>query len=111
MKQILAAALVALNLVAAGAIAQDRSTQTETKPYTWSIGGFPFYGALVTPNDSTDLPEPGYLRVDADGQVTAACVGNGTSLTLNLTAGEFFPCQVSRVFDTGTDAITIHVFY
>lgn len=97
--------------LAGSAFAQDRSTQTEEKPYTWSLGGFPFSGALVTPNDSADLPESGYIRVDAAGQVTAVCRGNGEQLTLNLLAGDFFPCQVSRVLDTGTDAIAIHVFF
>lgn len=83
----------------------------------FSITGYPYYGALVSPNDSADLSRAGFVRADSAGQVTAECYGNGDAggdgdeITLNLAAGEFFPCMVVRVFDTNTDSITLHVFY
>lgn len=81
---------------------------------TWTYTQFPIYGVAVTPADDTPLAFPMAIRVDADGQVTARCYGGGitgTAIVLNLVAGEFFPCQVISVEDTGTDAITIHGFY
>ena len=77
----------------------------------YNITAFPLFGAVVTPHDTNPLATPGMIRADAAGAVTATCAGNGATLTLNLAAGEFFPCIVSHVLDTGTDAITIHVFY
>lgn len=81
--------------------------------FAWQITNFPLYGGVVAQSDTVNLSRPTAIRVDADGAVTAACVGNGgdDEITLNLVAGEFFPCQVIRVYDTGTDAITIHGFY
>lgn len=77
------------------------------------ITRFPNYGAVVTPNDTTDLPNPGYIRADEEGQVKVVPVGMlpADAITLNLAAGAFCPCKVSRVYDTDTDDITLHVFY
>jgi hypothetical protein len=72
------------------------------------------YGVVVTPTDATALTRPMAIRVNADGAVSATCAGDGvsgTALTLTLVAGEFFPCQVIEVNNTGTDEITIHGFY
>jgi hypothetical protein len=103
--------LLCVSILALAVNAQQTANQL-TPVEKFSITGYPYYGAAVTPNDSTDLTNPGYVRADADGAVTANCFGPpAASITLNLTAGEFFPCLVSRVFDTGTDAITLHVFY
>jgi len=101
--------LLALTL----AVSAQQSANQLTAVDKFSIGGFPYYGATVTPNDSADLATPGFVRPDTAGAVTAACFGNGAGnqITLNLAAGETFPCLVSRVYDTGTDSITLHVFY
>lgn len=89
----------------------DRSAVRIQAVDQYSISSYPLFGAAVTPNDSADLDEPGFIRADAAGQVTAICYGNSTSIVLNLAAGEFVPCLVRRVYDTGTDAIVLHVFY
>lgn len=81
---------------------------------TWSFTNFGLYGAVVTPADGTALDPPRTIRADAAGTVTATCAGNGlagTAITLELVAGEFFPCQVVELQATGTDANTFHGFY
>lgn len=95
------------------AVAGYVGAQSTTTQYAWQVTNFPLYGVAVTPSDDTDLDYAMAIRADADGAVTAACVGSGAAneITLNLVAGEFFPCQVIRVYDSGTDAITIHGFY
>ena len=77
----------------------------------FSITGFPLYGVVVTPDDNQDLSMPGYIRVDTAGVITAQPYGGGDTIVCNLVAGEFFPCMVTRVYDTGTDDIVIHCFY
>ena len=79
----------------------------------YTITGFPLKGAVVTPSDTDPLDFPGTVRVNADGQITVVPAGNAVAdtITLDLLAGEFVPCLVSHVMDTGTDAIVIHVFY
>ncbi len=99
--------------VAGFALAQSAVNSGTTLP-TWTYTNFPLYGTAVTPTDGAALSQPMSIRADANGAVSATCAGDGvsgTSLTLNLVAGEFFPCQVIEVNDTGTDAITIHGFY
>ena len=76
-----------------------------------SITGYPIHGEIVTPDDDADLPRPGYVRADAEGAVTVIPYGSTASISLTLVAGEFVPCLVKRVLDSGTDAITLHVFY
>lgn len=109
--RILALGVATLALVS---IAGAQSVQRQGVVDRWAITNFPLFGVAVTPTDSTALAFPMAIRADADGTVTATCVGDGlsgTAVTLNLVAGEFFPCQVIEVQDTGTDAITIHGFY
>jgi hypothetical protein len=101
------AAGLSIAAVAWGQSAINNGTQVNT----WTFTNFPIFGDEVTPHDTNFLARPTAIRVDADGEVTAACAGNQVSIALNLIAGEFFPCQVIRVYDTGTDAITIHGFY
>lgn len=108
MRRVLIAALLMGVAVFASA---DRSAVRLQPVDQYAITSFPLYGSAVTPNDSADLAEPGFIRPDADGAVTATCFGSTSSITLNMVAGEYFPCLVKRVYDTGTDAITIHVFY
>lgn len=99
-------------LVATVALSQSTTSPPAPNP-NYTITSFPLFGALVTPSDTVPLTTPGQIRADADGAVTAVCVGNvlADDITLALVAGEFFPCVVSYVLDTGTDAITLHVFY
>lgn len=104
-------AVILLALLVAGASAQSAKTIAPNDHYT--ITAFPLFGALVTPSDTVALSVPGAVRADADGAVTVVCVGNpiASPITLTMVAGEFVPCLVSYVFDTGTDGITLHVFY
>jgi len=106
-------ATVAALLVGGSLFAQSANNIGAVVP-TWTYTQFPLFGVVVTPTDATALARPMSIRVNADGAVNATCVGqgvSGTALTLTLVAGEFFPCQVIEVNDTGTDAITIHGFY
>lgn len=76
-----------------------------------AITGYPLNGVAVTPDDDNDLATPGYLRADVAGQVKCMPQIGSTAIIVNLAAGEFFPCMVRRVYDTGTDAITLHLFF
>ncbi len=105
----LTAAIICM-MVSSLAVA-DRSALRIEPNDEYTITSFPLYGAAVTPSDSADLSEPGFIRADAAGAVTLLCYGSTTSIALNLAAGEYAPCLVKRVYDTGTDAITIHVFF
>lgn len=101
-----------LALVTSTVLAEG-STQIIAPNPNYTITSFPLYGAAVTPSDTVPLATPGAVRADAAGAVTVVCTGNDLDeeIVLNLVAGEFVPCLVSYVLDTGTDAITLHVFY
>lgn len=105
------AAIALCGLLVAGYLWAQSATNTGQQVTSWTFTNFPLYGVEVTPADATALARPMAIRADADGAVTATCQGSSTAITLNLVAGEFFPCQVRIVADTGTDAITIHGFY
>ncbi|MEM8682882.1 MAG: hypothetical protein AAGF72_05580 [Pseudomonadota bacterium] len=107
------AVIIALITMFSVALAQERSVEVIQPTHQWTFTGLPMYGELVTPNDAEDLPNPGYVRANEAGNVTAACHGNGAGnqISVVLAAGEFFPCLVARVYGTGTSAITMHVFY
>lgn len=78
----------------------------------FAITGLPIHGVLVTPDDANDLDTSGYLRADTAGAVVAVPhEGDDTTITINLVAGEFFPCMVKRVHSTGTTATPLHLFY
>ncbi len=79
----------------------------------FAITGLPTHGELVTPDDATDLAKHGYLRADGAGTVRAvpAQSDDGSVINITLAAGEFFPCMVRRVHDTGTTATPLHLFY
>jgi len=63
--------------------------------------------AVVTPNDSTDLETSSRsLLLSAAGTVTVDMVDVGTNIPLPLQAG-WNPVRVSRVYETGTDSLTI----
>lgn len=104
--------LVAVALLVAGyAYAQGRSTRNIGQVGEFSITNFPIQGAVATQSDSVNFTAPSAIRADADGTVTVTCWASGNSITLELVAGEFVPCQVIRLWDTGTDAITLHRFW
>lgn len=94
-------------------LAQSSSENPGESVESYSVTNYPLYGTLAAQSDSADFNTPRALRADAAGQVTVSC-WRGTvanSIELNLAAGEFVPCQVRRLWDTGTDAIAIHMFY
>lgn len=104
-------ALVCLILLSAVAFSQSTSRIGPVDDFT--ITSYPLYGAVAVQHDTNPLAHPGMIRANSAGAVTAACYGQPVTdaITLNLVAGEFFPCVVMYLKDTGTDAITIHVFY
>ncbi len=83
----------------------------ETGDTHFSITGFPIHGELITPHDSNDLKTAGYIRADAAGTIKAMPYVGGNAITLNLVAGEFFPCMVKRVYATDTSATPLHLFF
>lgn len=91
----------------------DRSAAQIRSVDQYSITSFPFYGALVVPDDDTDFAQPGFVRADSPGAVVFLPYSNpdGQTLTVNLVAGEYIPCLVRRVLATGTDAAVLHRFY
>lgn len=102
--------LAAISLTVLG---QSSSQNPGAQATEFTITNYPLYGTLAAQSDTANFNSPRALRADAAGAVTISC-WNGTvanSITLNLVAGEFVPCQVRRLWNTGTDAITIHMFY
>lgn len=77
------------------------------------VSGYPAHAAVVTPHDTNDLDQPGYVRANDAGDIAAIPYGspNNAVVTITLAAGEFYPCLVKRVRNTGTTVTTIHVFY
>ena len=72
-----------------------------------SLDGPAKNAAAVTPNDSTDLTTAARaLLLSAAGTVTVDMVGTGSNIALPLQAG-INPVRVTRVYDTGTDSLTI----
>jgi hypothetical protein len=69
--------------------------------------------AVVTPSDTTDLPNPAIrLWVGGAGNVTLDTVGGSTSvLFAALPAGTLLSVQVKRVRATGTSATNIVALY
>ena len=63
--------------------------------------------SIVTPDDTTDLPEAcRALNVAGSGTVALTTVG-GTTATVYVTAGIAFPVRARRVLATGTTATDI----
>lgn len=91
----------------------DRSARSLGQAGSYTITAYPYYMKAVTPSDTVDMPQPGFVRADAAGAVTFIPQGNADNetITQNLVAGEIIKCMVRRVLDTGTDAITLHVSY
>lgn len=79
----------------------------------YAITNFPLYGSLAAKSDSVNFPTPRALRANAAGDLVVSCWSGsvGNSITITLAAGEFVPCQARRLWSTGSDAITVHMFY
>jgi len=65
---------------------------------------------LVTPSDSTDLPTPGALRIDADGALKVTFIDDTTPVEMLVIAGERIEGIVKRVHATGTSVSRLHCF-
>jgi hypothetical protein len=64
-------------------------------------------GAVVVPDDAADLAiVPRVLILDEAGTVTMDLVGGARNVAVPLQAG-FNPIRPSRIYATGTDAVTI----
>jgi hypothetical protein len=79
----------------------------------FNFPSFPLRMVLITPSDTTDFSEFGTVRADEAGAVTflPAHPADSVAVTVNLAAGEYIPCLVRRVLDTGTDPIALHLSY
>ena len=66
-------------------------------------------GFAVTPNDSTDLPQPARsLWVGGAGNVVRQCRRGGENLTfVGVPAGSVLPIAATRVLATSTTATSI----
>lgn len=67
--------------------------------------------ATVTPNDSTDLPNPGLVRAGTGGDLRVMDVNGNTVTISNLADGEFTGVIVKRVYSTSTTATDLTVYY
>jgi hypothetical protein len=70
-------------------------------------------GAVVTPNDSTDLPYTSKLYIGGTGnlRVTLRDQADGDSVTLSAVPVGFLPLLVKRVWATSTTATNIVALY
>lgn len=67
--------------------------------------------ATVTPNDSTDLSNPGLIRVGSGGDVKVDDINGNTVTITNMQDAEFSGVIVKRVYSTDTTASNITVYY
>jgi hypothetical protein len=67
----------------------------------------------VTPNDGTDLPQPGTrgIWVGGAGTLKVDMLASGTVTLSAVPAGTFLPIRVKRVYATGTSATLIVALY
>ncbi|MHA1541341.1 MAG: spike base protein, RCAP_Rcc01079 family [Candidatus Hodarchaeales archaeon] len=67
---------------------------------------------IVTPNDSTDLTNPGNLYIGGGGDIAVIPYGQDTSVILyGVVAGQELSLVVKRVLSTNTTATNILVMY
>jgi hypothetical protein len=72
-----------------------------------------YNAAAVTKSDSVDIPEGATraLLLSTAGVLKVTFAG-GTTVTLpSLSAGVWHPMQVTRVWSTGSDSITVYAGY
>lgn len=70
----------------------------------------PENAAVVTPNDSNDLANPGVIYVGVAGDIKVDMLGTGTAIPYKSVSG-WLPAKVKRVYATGTTATDIIVGY
>lgn len=70
----------------------------------------PIYGKAVTPSDTDDLENPGKLHVNVSGNIKFRMLGNQEEISLTDFSG-WLPAIVDKVFDTGTTATEITVYW
>ena len=67
--------------------------------------------ATVTPNNSTDLPNPGMIKVTGAGTVVVDYLESGESIEEELDDNQILIGVVKRVRATGTTATGIRVYW
>ena len=67
--------------------------------------------AAVTPSDTADLTNSGFLYVGASGNVKVDTSDGDTVTFTDLAAGIVHPIRVKRVYSTGTTATSILAVY
>ncbi|KEQ03751.1 MULTISPECIES: spike base protein, RCAP_Rcc01079 family [Pseudorhizobium] len=73
-----------------------------------SLSGPAASGFAVTPNDTTDLPEPTRaLYVGSGGDLTVRMLTGETLTFAAVSPGSLLPLRASRVFATGTSAANL----
>ncbi len=69
-------------------------------------------GVVVAPNDSTDLPNSGILYIGGGGTLKVDLIHSGTVTFIGVPPNFWLDrVRVKRVWDTGTSATSILVFY
>jgi hypothetical protein len=76
-------------------------------------GGLAAYrgSVTITPDDSNDLLKITRGIVADSGNVVKMTFVDGTTDTISLLSGLAYPFQLTRIWDTGTDATGIHALY
>lgn len=71
----------------------DRSVRTIEAAEKYVLTSFPLFGALVSPSDTADLTNPGFIRADGAGtlKIIPHGVADAGAITLNVVAGETAP--------------------
>lgn len=109
------AVAIALIVLASGMVLSQERTARQIGGAVdqYTVTTYPFYGAVVVPSDTEDLPQPGIVRANDEGQVKVLCLESAVAITLTLQAGSEVECLVKRVYDTDTDdeSVVFHVFY
>lgn len=105
------ALIACLSMMAGYVLAQSSAISTGTPVTQYSITTFPLYGDVALQSDTQDLQYPVVVRADAAAEVTVTCWGNNRTITVNLAAGEFTPCQIRRLFDSNTDDVALHIVW
>ena len=77
----------------------------------FAIAGRYLNAVALTPNDGVDLAQVMEVRCGAAGTVQFTPAGGQAPLTLTMAAGEWLPCQVIRVWATGTTATPLTGVY
>jgi hypothetical protein len=71
----------------------------------------PQNAVAVTASDATTFAEYSTLYIGTSGNLTVDLGGKGKNITFNNVPVGFFPCAVSKVWNTGTTASNIVRLY